>query len=130
MFPGKNILIIATGFMVHTAIEVSKKLAKRDISACVVDLFKITDFNPNKFYKLLNQYKYICSFEEGFVGRGGVDAMLFNFIQSKDIDCKFKNFGVIPEYGFQVGDRKTLHEEVGIGEKVLTKKILKFLKNE
>ena len=130
LISGKKVLIIATGFMVHTAIEVAKKLAKKNIYACVVDLFNITNFNHKNFYKLLKQYKYVFSFEEGFVGRGGLDAMLFNFIQSNEIKCRFKNFGVIPQYRFEIGDRKSLHEKVGIGEKTLTKKIFNFLKNK
>lgn len=125
---GKDILIIATGFMVHTAINVAKNLKKKNILACVVDLFNITNFNQNNLNKLFKKYDYICSFEEGFEGRGGLDAMLFNFINLKNLNCKFKNFGVNPEYRFEIGERKILHEQVGIGEKVLTKQILKFLK--
>lgn len=125
---GKDILIIATGFMVHTAINVAKNLKKKNILACVVDLFNITNFNQNNLNKLFKKYDYICSFEEGFEGRGGLDAMLFNFIHLKNLNCKFKNFGVNPEYRFEIGERKILHEQVGIGEKILTKQILKFLK--
>ncbi len=125
---GKDILIIATGFMVHTAINVAKNLKKKNILACVVDLFNITNFNQNNLNKLFKKYDYICSFEEGFEGRGGLDAMLFNFINLKNLNCKFKNFGVNPEYRFEIGERKILHEQVGIGEKILTKQILKFLK--
>jgi transketolase len=64
--------------------------------------------------------------EEGFAGRGGLDALLYNFIGHNAIDVKLLNIGVEGGYRFELGTRAELHEQVGIGPDVVTRRILDF----
>lgn len=124
---GKKVCLIATGYMLHTAFIVASELERAGISVGIVDLIDLSHFNRAKFLDLINSYASIVSMEEGFVGRGGLDAMLFHLFASNQIYPKFLNIGVEGSYRFELGSRVELHEHVGIGPKAVFEKIKTFL---
>lgn len=124
---GNDVCIIATGYMVHTALIVAKNLKLLGVQAGVIDLFDIANFNHSIFESIISGYKNIVSLEEGFSGRGGIDSMLFNLIANSALDVSLLNLGVEGDYRFELGLRNQLHEDVGIGPDIAQKKILNFL---
>jgi len=126
---GSEICLVATGYMVHTALKVAKKLAGININVGVVDLYSISDFQQDALLQTLEQYKGIVTIEEGFCGRGGVDSLMFNFLAHKNPSMRVENIGVSPGYRFELGTRDELHEEVGIGEVAIADRIMTFHNN-
>jgi len=124
----KGICLVATGYMVHTALKVADRLSKAGIDAGVIDIFNITDFNEKRFQAALQPYAGIITMEEGFRGRGGLDAMMFDFLGRRGINTRVLNIGVEGDYRFDLGSRVELHEQVGIGELAAEKRILAFAK--
>lgn len=127
---GSELCIIATGYMVHTAIEISATLKNYEISATIVDLCDLTDFDLNQIAALMAQHSHIVSMEEGFRGRGGLDSMLFEMISRYNIKSRLLNLGIEPAYSFALGTRQELHERAGIGVKIALAKILDFFRVE
>ena len=126
---GKTICLLATGYMVHTAIKVADSMLKDGIDIGVIDVFDITDFSTNELEKVLVDYAGIISLEEGFRGCGGVDAMLLEFVARRNLPLKVLNIGVEAGYSFDLGTRTELHERVGIGfQSVLSQVQILFLK--
>ena len=125
---GEKFCIIATGFMVHSALEVVDILSKDGIKIGLIDLFNLTNFNDSKLESILTGYSGIISLEEGFRGRGGLDSMLFEFTSRRDLDVKILNIGVEPGYSFELGTRSELHEKVGIGVNSILSQIRSFFK--
>ena len=125
---GEDVCIISTGYMTHTANKLLPKLKENGTSCGLVDLIDISHFSDEEMINVLRRYKYVVSLEEAFVGRGGMDSRILNLINSNGLKCKFKNFGVEGGYQFEIGDRQTLHELVGIGVNVLFKKITEWIK--
>lgn len=123
---GEDVCILATGYMVHTALKVSKNLYEKDIKATVIDLFDLTNFNSNHLLTELKKHTNLVSLEEGFKGRGGLDAMLFNWLTANNLHLRYLNIGVEGSYKFELGSREELHEQVGIGTEIVTQKISKF----
>lgn len=121
---GVEFCLIATGFMVHTAIKVAEELLKHHIEVGIIDLFNLSIFDTEKFNKALTGYKTIVSMEEAFSRRGGLDALMFNHISQQHLDVNLINIGVEGDYRFEIGSREYIHEEVGIGVKAIIKKIL------
>ena len=121
---GNKVCLLATGYMVHTALTVANKLKTLGIRTGVIDLFDITHFSREQLKKQLLNYKYLYTLEEGFKGRGGIDAMMFDFLSESNVSIKMHNFGVLGTYNFEIGSRKSLHEKVGIGFEYITNKIL------
>jgi len=124
---GKDLCIVATGFMLHTALQVAKDLSSQGFSVGVIDLFNITTFNHRLLRNILSGYQAIVSLEEGFRGCGGMDAMLFNFFARERIKIPYLNLGVLGGYRFELGSRQELHEQVGIGPNSVLGSIHEFI---
>jgi transketolase len=124
---GGKICLIATGFMVHTALKVAHEMAKIGEQVCVVDIFDLTNFSEKKLESLLSNYSGLVSLEEGFTGCGGLDSLLFEFTSRRNVSIKILNLGVDPGYSFELGTRSELHEKVGIGLSSVIKQIRSFL---
>lgn len=123
---GEDICLVATGYMLHTAIQVAATLAVVGIKVGVIDFFDLVRFDRPALKQVLSSYKGLVSMEEGFSGRGGMDALLFDFCASESIPCRLKNIGVEGGYRFELGTRAELHEQVGIGPITVTQKIKEF----
>ncbi|MBR1005501.1 hypothetical protein JQ610_01290 [Bradyrhizobium diazoefficiens] len=124
-----SICIVATGYMLHTAFAVAERLRGSGQTVGIIDLFDLTRFSRDRLRDELSRYQTIVSMEEGFAGRGGLDALLYNFIGHNAIDVKLLNIGVEGGYRFELGTRAELHEQVGIGPDVVTRRILDFSKS-
>jgi len=126
---GKQVCLLATGYMVHTALKVAKKLEESGKSVGIIDLLDLSRFNEESLAQILEGYKAIVTMEEGFSARGGLDALMFDFIARRHLNLRMLNVGVAGAYRFEIGERQTLHEQVGIGVRAVTTKINEFLKN-
>ncbi len=123
---GKDGLLIATGYMTHTAMTVANHLAKQEDLA-VIDLFNLTGFDSRKLTAALRGYAAIFSLEESFIERGGLDAIIAPLLRHNKITAHFEAIGVHPSYSFELGTRQELHELVGIGKQAVTKRIKQTL---
>ena len=125
---GKEICIVATGFMLHTALTVAERLAENGVQIGLIDLFNFT-FDIDKLLCSLKEYKCVVTMEEGFRGRGGMDAMLFDITTRHHTSFQLLNLGVEPGYRFELGTRQELHEDVGIGVESVKRQILEYLQS-
>ncbi|GLK87744.1 transketolase family protein [Pseudomonas turukhanskensis] len=121
-----ELCLVATGFMTHTALKAAAHLAKLGLNLSVIDLFDLTHFDTNALLEHLRTARRIVSLEEGFQGCGGLDSLLFNLLSRHAVTAPFLNIGVAPHYRFELGDRQTLHEQVGIGLHTVIEKIQRF----
>lgn len=125
---GDTVCLVATGYMVHTALKVASVLAEKGVTVGVVDLFDITNFDTAKLNAVLAGYRGVVTMEEAFSGRGGLDAMMFNHMARHGLGCRLLNIGVEGSYRFDLGTRTELHEQVGIGVQAVTGKVKDFLR--
>lgn len=125
---GGHICMVATGYMMHTALQIAGRLGKAGIAVGVIDLFNITGFDEAALLAILKKYQGIVTMEEGFRGRGGLDAMMLNLAATSGVNAPILNIGVEGGYRFELGTRIELHEQVGIGVEVAYNKISEFLK--
>jgi transketolase len=121
-----SICLVATGYMLHTAFTVADRLLAGGVKVGVIDLFDLTHFSAERLRQELLHYQTMVSMEEGFSGRGGLDALLCEFMRRVEIDVKLINIGVEGGYRFELGTRAELHEQVGIGADVVTRRLLDF----
>jgi len=125
---GEAICLVATGYMLHTALKASIELASEGIHVGLIDLFDLARFAAVELQEVLENYSGVVSLEEGFRGRGGVDSMLFEFISRRNLSLKMLNIGVEGAYHFELGSRTELHEKVGIGPQVVIESVRAFAK--
>ena len=124
---GSEIVIAATGFMTHTALIVAETLMAHGIDAKVVDIVSLTDFDPEAFLGEIEGIGHLFSLEEGFEGRGGLDALMRHLLASRGSGLPFTGIGVSPGYKFELGSRAELHEMVGIGANAIRDRVLATL---
>jgi transketolase len=125
---GDSICLLATGYMVHTAIRVRDELIKRGLEVGVIDIFNLSTFNERRLKMVLSGYEAVVTMEEGFPGRGGLDSMIFNYLLHSNVSTKMLNIGVEGGYRFEIGEREVLHEQVGIGVNASIEKVVNFHK--
>ena len=124
---GGAVCLVATGFMTHTAMKVANRLAADGQKVGVIDLIDITGFSHSAMQSHLASYRGIVTMEEGFRGRGGVDALFFDFRARQVMPLRQLNLGVAGDYSFELGTRSELHEQVGIGESAVTAAVSAFI---
>lgn len=123
---GHRICLVATGYMLHTALKAATELARHECDPGVIDLFDLARFSVEELHDALAPYAGIVTLEEGFRGRGGMDAMLFEFAARRGLPARILNLGAEGGYRFELGTRADLHEKVGIGLHAVTRSVRAF----
>jgi transketolase len=124
---GAPIVLVATGYMLHTALKVAEQLQGAGRSVGVIDLMDLTGFDRAALVQALAPYQGIVTMEEGFAGRGGLDALMFDFMAHHGLQARVLNLGVQGGYRFELGTRAELHEHAGIGLQSAARSIRRFL---
>ena len=126
---GLEVCLLATGYMMQTALKVADALSHSGIMLGIIDLIDITNFDRDALALVLMKYKGLVTMEEGFRGRGGIDSMMFEFIERHHLSLHILNIGVEGGYRFELGTREELHENVGIGPSFVKNSIANFIQS-
>lgn len=113
---GQAVTLIATGYMVHKALEAAELLAqKHGVEAAVLDIIALAPLDGQALGAALAGCPAVLSLEEGFVGKGGLDAALREILWSSAHRLRFKALGLPHHYRFDIGGRDSLLAAVGLG---------------
>ena len=119
---GKKVCLVSTGFMTHRALKAAKEL--QDVG--VVDMFMLKPVNEKLLLETLKKYAYIITIEEGFIGNGGLDALISKVILDNRLNIKLKRMGFNDKYVFELGGRDYLHKLNNLDEEAIIKAIKDF----
>ncbi len=121
---GVDLAIIASGYSVHTACAVAKKLEERgDLKVGVVDIFRLKPLNSSALTQLVAKYKNLVSLEEHFLS-GGFGSAILESLNDAGVARNILRIGVQDHYFFENGGRKNVHALAGIDEKSVYEKIV------
>jgi len=112
--PGRSICLVATGMMVHRALAIAEAFGPDAVG--VVDLFKLNEFEAAALARTLRPFETVITLEEGFIGRGGLDALVALLIADERLPARLRRFGMPNTFEFTPGERLALHEMNGFGE--------------
>ncbi len=124
---GARVVFVATGYMLHTGIAVAEQLREAGEVVGIIDMFDLARFNADALAVALSGYDIIVTIEEGFSGRGGLDALLRTFTVRHCLKARMLCIGVEPAYRFDLGTRLDLHELVGIGPAAVLRAVVEML---
>ena len=124
---GRDAVVVSTGYVTHTALDVIEEI-RPEFDVKLLDLLSLTGFNKDEVIKELSNAPIVFTFEEGFVGRGGLDALIGGLLQKELPNSALHAVGVRPGYSFELGTRQELHELVGIGKNSFKSKLLQALR--
>lgn len=126
---GCDITIVATGVMVHRALEVAKELTRHSIDAGVVDLYRIKPLNEELLLKAVKKSGRILSIEENFVS-SGVGSILSSFITEQHSDIKLKHIGIPNRYLPPGRSRETLQRLCGLDVDSIVRTTVNWMGNK
>lgn len=120
---GSAVAIISTGYMSHLAIKVRDELAAGRIPARTIDLMNLSSPDLDALEAELTSCRVILTMEEGFIGRGGMDALLVLTLASRLPNVRWAHAGLSPHYGFEIGPRDDLLATNGLSSPVLAARV-------
>ena len=110
---GRDVCLIATGVMTHTALEVAQAL-EGQVSCGVIDAFMLDGVDEAALGRCLGTYARVASLEEAFIGCGGLDSLVSCVLERQKLSARHERFGFQRGYNFDNGGRLHLHRSVGI----------------
>jgi len=119
----KDVYIIATGNMVHRALEVSDELKKLSVNAGVIDLYTLP-VNQKLLLEAVNGAKKIITLEEHFL-EGGMGSAVLEVLADNNKLISVQRFGLSLKKGYcyKYGGRENIQSLYGLDAKSLVKAI-------
>lgn len=124
---GRDLTIVATGIMVHRALDVADRLAQHSIEAGVIDLYRIKPLNEELLLEATRKTGRILTIEESFVS-SGIGIIISGLVTDRGEGLKLKRLGIPDRYFSQGGDRKNLQRLCGLDEESITRATLEWLR--
>ena len=120
---GSDILIIALGHMIHTALQVRQQLIEQGYSATVMDPVFVKPLDSELLCRLLGTHTKIVTIEEHSVV-SGMGAILNNFLMTQGYgNIQVINCG-IPETFLDQGSHADLINEIGLTPEKITQRVV------
>lgn len=123
---GKDLTIIATGNMVHRALEVAGKLAESSLDAGVIDIFRLKPVNAELLLKYVASSKKVATLEEHFI-TSGLGTIIAEVFVDYGITMPLKRIGINDKYCYNYGGRNNIQAICGLDANSVTKTILEWV---
>lgn len=123
---GKDLTVIATGIMVHRALEAAKELNSQSVSTGVVDLYRIKPLNKEKLLKIIDNSKRLVVLEENSIV-SGIGSAISEFLTDNGKTIPLKRLALPDTHCFESGDRDSLLAFYNLDLNGIIKNILKWI---
>jgi len=121
---GSDLAIVATGCMVHTALELAEALAPEGIRAGVIDLFRLKPLDPALIAQL-RRYRAVVTLEEHTL-HGGMGSAVLESLSDTGIDTPVKRLGIADFYPQGYGDREWMRGQCALDRATLLSSVRGF----
>jgi len=123
---GKDLLILATGKMVLTALSVTERLAKHSISAGVIDVFRIKPLNKELLLRTIGNPQYVVTLEEHSI-IGGLGSAVAEVLAESSSTVKFNRLGLPDDFCRRYGTRQLLQADIGLDVEGISKTLAEMV---
>ncbi|NMA95340.1 MAG: 1-deoxy-D-xylulose-5-phosphate synthase [Clostridiales bacterium] len=125
---GHDLVILAVGRMVKTALEIENSLSNMGLNIGIVNARVIKPLDERFLLEISKRYRTWVTLEDNMIA-GGFGSSINEFISDRGIDIKIKNYG-IPDIFVTHGDIDILYKELGLDAASLTKNIKNMIKSK
>jgi len=108
--PGRNVALVATGSMVHRAMEVSAELKSRGVDTRVIDVYRLKPLNLDAFREMVSDVDAVVTIEE-HTKNGGLGGIVAEALADCDLLKPLKRIAISDEQLYAYGLRDRLHQE-------------------
>jgi len=112
---GQDLLIIATGLMVHKGLRLAEELEKHSIRTGVLDLYRIKPVNTSLLLRSAGQYSGIVTLEEHSIV-GGIGSAVLEALADHGATIPVKRFALNDGYCERHGNREWMHALHGLDD--------------
>ncbi len=123
---GERVALVASGVMVHRALEVADALALRGVAAGVVDLYRFKPVVPGELAAALGEARAVVTIEE-HTAQGGVGGAVAEAMADAGVVRPLKRFAIADALLYAYGDRDALHAERGLDAAAVTDRVADWL---
>ena len=123
---GRDLTIVATGNMLHQALEIARKLGENSVDAGVLDLFRLKPINRDLLLEYTGRSKRLVTIEEHFLD-GGMGSAVAEVMADHGQVKLFKRFGIRDKYYYTYGGRANIQVTCGLDVKTISQAILEWL---
>lgn len=126
--PGQQAQLVATGYMVHKALQVADLLKKDGLDLGVIDLFQLP-CDGDALVKQIQAAPRLFTLEEHFLP-GGLGSAILEMLADRGAALPVKRFGLGDpgSYSYVYGGRETIHASYGLSPEQIAADIRRALK--
>lgn len=125
---GKDVMIVATGIMVHRALESAEALSSCGIDAGVTDLYRIKPFDDGALLNAIGKSKRVATLEENSI-IGGIGTVVSEVMAEAGVGIPLRRLGVADEFRWELGGRDPLQARDGLDIKSLIDNLTNWTRN-
>lgn len=122
---GSDVTLVATGYLVHKALEAASLLEAEGISARVVDIHTIKPIDRDLLIRCANETRAIVTCEEHSIV-GGLGSTVAEVIGSENVKCPIGYIGIQDTFT-RTGDYEQLLEKYGLQPASIVNKVMEVL---
>ncbi|MCC6141059.1 MAG: 1-deoxy-D-xylulose-5-phosphate synthase [Nitrospira sp.] len=127
---GKDVCIIATGVMVHTALAAADILRQTsNLNVGVIDAFRIKPMNAELLKQYLHNVDRVVTLEEHLLA-GGLGSAIAELLIDHDVRIPTMRIGQNDRFVFEYGGRNAIWEKYGLDVGAVTSRIVKWVRGE
>jgi len=123
---GKDAAIIATGSLVHIALEAAQELKNEDIEASVINIHTIKPIDKELIIKMAKETGIIVTAEDHSI-IGGLGSTVAEIL-AENYPVRIKRIGVNDKFG-ESGKPEELYEKYGLTKENIIKAVRELIKN-
>ncbi|TAM36240.1 1-deoxy-D-xylulose-5-phosphate synthase [bacterium] len=120
---GRDVAIIATGNMLHTASQVTKGLVRKGISACLISMHTVKPIDKDIIRSVALKAKAIFTVEEHSV-IGGLGSAVSEVLAEEGKEICFMRIGLPDAYTKEIGSQEYLRSRLGLSANDIERRIL------
>lgn len=125
---GRDVMLIATGIMVHKAAQVATELARHGLDVGIVDLYRIKPVDTKALSAALTTARRLAIMEEHST-IGGAGSLLCEMQIDEGATWPTLRFGLPDVHCHEYGNREWLLARSGLGVETVTAKILEWTRS-
>lgn len=121
--PGRDLVIAATGLMVHQALKIADELAKCSMDAGVIDVYRLKPMNENLFISYIEKTNRVVTLEEHSIV-GGLGSAVSEILCDRGKFLPLKRIAITEKSCVGYGDREWMHAYYGLDIQSICKTIV------
>lgn len=123
---GRDMMLAATGFMVHKAARVSEELRQHGLDVGVLDLYRIKPVDAKALWEALRPARRLAILEEHSL-IGGVSSLLCEMQADEDPRRPILRFGLPDTHCYEYGNREWMLTRHGLDVETVTARLLEWV---